>query len=104
MSQLNVEHWDSRRDGPLNERNMGNKLKSQGYSFTKYVFARGTDFPDHTHAMSKKDSIVSGQFRFAMCGQEVILQPGDMIVVPAGTVHNASVVGDESVIFFDASK
>ena len=68
------------------------------------VFAPGTDFPDHTHAMSKKDSIVSGQFRFAMCGQEVLLQPGDMIVVPAGTVHNASVVGDESVIFFDASK
>lgn len=104
MSQLNVEHWDPKRDGPLSERSMRDKLRSQGYSFQRYVFAPGTDFPDHTHSMSKKDSIVSGQFRFAMCGQEVILQPGDMIVVPAGTVHNASVVGDESVVFFDASK
>lgn len=104
MSELKVEHWNTEKDGPLNEKTMSNKLKSQGYSCTKYSFPPGTDFPDHTHSVSKKDSIISGQFRFAMLGKEVILQPGDMVVVPAGVVHNASVVGKESVIFFDATK
>ncbi|CAH3187987.1 unnamed protein product, partial [Porites evermanni] len=50
------------------------------------------------------DSIIAGQFRFAMKGREVILQPGNMIEVPAGVVHNASVIGSESVVFFDATK
>ena len=104
MSELKVEHWNSEKDGPLNETSMRNKLKSQGYSCTRYTFPPGTDFPDHTHSVSKKDSIISGQFRFAMLGNEVILRPGDMVVVPAGVVHNASVVGKESVIFFDATK
>ena len=91
-------------DGPLNEASMRRKLKSQGYSCIKYTFPPGTDFPDHTHNVSKKDSIIAGQFRFAMKGREVILQPGDMIEVPAGVVHNASVIGSESVVFFDATK
>lgn len=104
MSELKVEKWDSERDGPLSEKSMRNKLKSQGYSCTRYDFPPYTDFPDHTHSVTKKDSIISGQFRFAMLGKEVVLQPGDMVVVPAGVVHNASVVGNESVIFFDATK
>lgn len=87
MSELKVEHWNSEKDGALNETSMRNKLKSQGYSCTRCTFPPGTDFPDHTHSVSKKDSIISGQFRFAMLGNEVILQPGDMVVVPAGVVH-----------------
>lgn len=39
-----------------------------------------------------------------MYGKEVILQPGDMIEVPAGALHNASVVGNDPVVFFDATK
>lgn len=104
MPELRVEKWDSERDGPINEKSMRDKLKSQGYSCTRYTFPPGTDFPDHTHSVSKKDSIISGQFRFAMYGKEVVLKPGDMVVVPAGVVHNASVVGNESVVFFDATK
>lgn len=104
MSKLEVEKWNTERDGPLNETSMRNKLKSQGYSCIKYTFFAGTDFPDHTHSVSKKDSIISGKFRFAMYGKEVILQPGDMIEVPAGALHNASVVGNDPVVFFDATK
>ena len=104
MSGLEVEKWNTEKDGQLNETSMRNKSKSQGYSCTRYTFPPGTDFPDHTHSISKKDSIIAGQFRFAMLGKEVILQPGDMIEVPAGIVHNASVVGNESVVFFDATK
>ena len=101
---LDIEAWDCSQDGELTAQNMRRKLKSQGYRCTEYTFYPGTDFPDHTHSISKKDSIVSGRFRFSMYGQEVVLKPGDMIVVPAHTVHNASVVGEEPVIFFDATK
>jgi len=104
MSIIKVEKWDSLQDGELTEANMKRKLKKQGYNYTMYTFTPGTDFPDHTHAVSKKDSILTGRFRFAMHGQTIVMEPGDMVEVPKNTVHNASVVGKENVVFFDATK
>ena len=78
---LEVEKWVKSKDGPLSVQNMEKKLRSQGYSFTKYTFSPGTDFPDHTHGYEKKDSIVTGKFWFRMYGKEVVLEPGDMMVV-----------------------
>ena len=102
--KLQIEEWRSETDGPLNEDNMKRKLKSQGYNSIIYKFSPGTDFPDHTHSYTKKDSIITGRFRLTMYGQDVILKPGDMVEIPANTVHSACVVGSENVIFFDASK
>ncbi|ESO97312.1 hypothetical protein LOTGIDRAFT_114913 [Lottia gigantea] len=102
--EIKIERWNEEVDGEMNDRNMQKKLKLQGYNFIKYTFSPGTDFPDHTHSMSKKDSIISGEFEFTMYGQTKVLKPGDMVDVPANTVHNARVIGSKSVTFFDATK
>jgi quercetin dioxygenase-like cupin family protein len=34
----------------------------------------------------------------------VVLEPGDMIEIPAGAVHSAEVVGTETVLSLDATK
>ena len=104
MSKINIERWDPARDGDLTESNMKRKLEKQGYNYIKYTFSPGTDFPDHTHSVSKKDSILTGRFEFVMYGETVVLEPGDMVEVPKNTVHNARVVGKENVVFFDATK
>merc|ERR1712062_106088 len=101
---IHVEKWDKGIDGEINEHNMENKLKKQGYKFTKYTFPPGCDFPDHTHDVSKKDAITSGKFRFSMHGQTVVMEPGDMVEVPKNTVHNAGVVGNSRVTFYDSTK
>ncbi|KAK7087472.1 hypothetical protein V1264_021519 [Littorina saxatilis] len=101
---MNIERWDQAKDGELTESNMKRKLEKQGYNYIMYTFSPGTDFPDHTHTVSKKDSILTGRFQFAMHGETVVLQPGDMVEVPKNTVHNARVVGKENVVFFDATK
>lgn len=102
--KIKIEKWDQSVDGNLSVEAMENKLRRQGYHCTQYEFSPGTNFPDHTHGISKKDSIVTGQFQFSMFGETVVLQPGDMVEVPKNTVHNARVVGTKSVIFFDATK
>ena len=99
-----VERWSAARDGPLNEENMGRKLAAEGYKCIKYVFSPGKDFPDHSHTETKKDAIIEGQFRFAMHGKEVILQPGDIVEVPQGVIHNATAIGMKPVVFFDTTK
>ena len=101
---MNVEKWDSSRDGDLTISNMEKKLEKQGYKYTKYTFPPGTDFPDHTHDISKKDAIMTGRFEFQMYGEMVVMEPGDMVEVPKNTVHNARVVGNENVVFLDATK
>lgn len=105
MSELKVEHWDSERDGPLNDENMTKKVEAQGYSCVKYTFPAGTASADHSHDVPRKDAILAGQFKFAIPGkEEVILQPGDILDIPVGLVHNESVFGNDAVTFIDATK
>ena len=101
---IKLDKWDEAKDGPITTQNVRRKLQSQGYRTIQYKFHPGRQFHDHSHLITKKDAIATGRFRFSMYGKEVILEPGDMVEVPKGTVHNAAVVGNEDVVFFDAFK
>ena len=71
---------------------------------SRYSYAPGTCFPDHVHDVDKIDAVVAGTFRVVLEGKEVLLGPGDAVVVPRGAVHSAEVVGDQSVVSLDAVK
>lgn len=101
---MKVEKWDPARDGPFSEEAMREKLEARGYHVTRYVYPPGTTFPDHRHDIDKIDGVLSGRFRMTLHGQAVILDAGDCLAVPKGTVHRAEVVGDESVVSLDATK
>ncbi|VDI74344.1 Hypothetical predicted protein [Mytilus galloprovincialis] len=92
QQKLSIEKWNSGVDGELimSSENMKKKLRLKGYSFDP-----GTYFPDHTHEVSKKDAIISGNFQFSMYGQTVLLEPGDIVEVAKQIIHNARVVGSE---------
>ena len=100
--KLVIEHWDEETDGEMTELAMQQKLESKGYTVTRYVYPPGTYFPDHTHEMDKIDGVLSGQFMMRMDGETVILEAGDTLEVPHGTVHSAEVVGHEPVVSLDA--
>jgi quercetin dioxygenase-like cupin family protein len=100
---MRIEHWDESWGG-LSEENMKRRLEAEGYRVIRYDYPPGTRFPDHTHPFDKKDAVLSGQFLIRALGQEFLLGPGDMLEVPAGTLHSAEVIGDQVVISLDASK
>ena len=97
-----LERWNERRDGPPTEETLRAKLAARGYRATRYIYPPGTFFPEHAHAVDKIDAVVSGRFRMVLEGSEVILEAGDALVVPSGTVHSAEVVGDTPVVSLDA--
>jgi quercetin dioxygenase-like cupin family protein len=101
---MNLEHWDEQRDGRPTEEGMRARLEGRGYQVSRYIYRPGTCFPEHTHAINKIDAVVSGRFRMTVDGQEVILEAGDAIELPRGTVHSAEVVGDEPVVSLDATR
>ncbi len=83
---------------------MRRKLEARGFAVSRYVYPPGTSFPDHTHGIDKIDAVLSGRFRMTVEGREVMLEAGDSITVPRGTVHSAEVAGGEPVVSLDATK
>lgn len=99
---MDIDHWNDDRDGPPTEDALRSKLERLGYSVSRYVYPPGTFFPEHTHSVDKIDAVVSGRFRMTVEGSEVVLEAGDCLAVPRGTLHSAEVVGDDPVVSLDA--
>ncbi len=99
---MQIEHWDEKRDGILNEENMRTKLEARGFRASRYVYPPGTFFPEHEHGVDKIDGVLAGRFRMVLQGREVILEAGDCLSVPRGAMHSAEVVGNAPVISLDA--
>ena len=99
---MSIEKW-SKADGALTESALRRKLEARGYSVHRYTYTPGTYFPEHTHGIDKTDAVVSGRFRMIVEGREMILEAGDCLRVPRGTVHSAEVVGEEPVVSLDAT-
>ena len=97
-----VRRWNLSADGPVSESALRTRLESLGYRVARYTYEPGSVFPDHTHGVDKIDAVISGRFRLVVSGHMAVLGPGDWVEVPRGTVHNATVIGDEPVVSLDA--
>lgn len=102
MSKPAVEHWNEKTDGPRTESAMRRKLEARGYRVSRYLYPPGTRFAEHSHSVDKIDAVLTGRFRISMGGVSVVLKAGDCLVVPAGVMHAAEVVGDDAVVSLDA--
>jgi quercetin dioxygenase-like cupin family protein len=99
-----VHRWNAALDGDFSEAALRAKLEALGYRVARYTYPPGTVFPDHRHDADKIDAVVSGRFRLVIGGHLAELGAGDWVDVPRGTVHNASVLGDDPVVSLDAIK
>src|SRR5262245_53704903 len=97
-----VRRWNPAADGPVSEAALRARLETLGYRVARYTYEPGTVFPDHTHGVDKIDAVISGRFRLVVSGHMAVLGPGDWVEVPRGTVHNATVLGDDPVVSLDA--
>ena len=100
---IRLEKWDPAW-GKLSEAAMRRRLEAEGYSVSRYHYPPGTCFPEHTHAIDKKDTVLKGRLKIGAGGREFVLDPGDMIEIPAGAPHTAEVLGGETVVSLDATR
>ena len=101
---MTLEYWYPEPGTEHNEQRLREQLNLMGYRVSRYVYPPGTYFPDHDHAFSKIEVVLSGRFQMGMSGTTVILEPGQALHVPKGVLHNAEVVGDQPVVSLDAIK
>lgn len=105
MSQgkARVIRW-SEADTP-EENQLQALLQAEGLTFYSWGNAPGDRYAAHVHAYHKVIYIVSGSIRFILPeqNQQLHLQPGDRLELPAGVVHAAE-VGPEGVRCLEAHR
>jgi quercetin dioxygenase-like cupin family protein len=55
--------------------------------------APGVAFPSHTHPGEEIIYVIEGTWAYEIAGKTVTAKPGDVLFVPAGTIHSARNVG-----------
>jgi quercetin dioxygenase-like cupin family protein len=103
MSALKITRWDAKKDGVLSVENVGRKLQASGYQYLQHVYEAGTVLKEHAHAEPRKDAVISGELKVSMSGTEAHLKPGDILDIPVGIEHTATVVGSEPVIVLEGA-
>jgi len=90
---------------PPDAANLIQKMRAEGYSVFQWSDHPGAVYPDHEHGDDQSHWIISGCLELTVKGfGKVELRPGDRDFMPAGTVHSASVKGDQPVVYLIGSK
>ena len=73
----------------------GPTIKGGKIEVGRYRYAAGTGAKPHKHPEEQVINVLSGKFRLRVGGEERILGPGDVALIPPNTEHEASTVDGE---------
>jgi quercetin dioxygenase-like cupin family protein len=99
---MRIERWDPRRDGPLNEAALKQKLESRGYRVSARQYPAGAVAAAQADERERLDAVVSGLLKITLDGEAAILTAGDVVIVPRGAVRRVEVVGSSPVHCLEA--
>ena len=102
LSVMRIQRWDPRRDGPVTEAALRNKVESIGYQVSRFAWPAGTVVPPQTQDRERVDAVVTGIVRITLDGESAILTAGDIVFVPRGAVRRVEVVGSFPAHCLDA--
>lgn len=82
------------------ESKLREQLQREGYSLFSWQDGPGTTYGAHSHPHDEFIVIASGQIIFLIDSERYSLNEGDLLVLPAGTVHEAINEGKSAVRYF----
>jgi len=102
LTVMRIDRWDPRRDGPVTETAMRDKVQSCGYEVSSLAWPTGTVLPAQMQNNERVDAVVTGIVKITLDGESAILTAGDMVYVPRGAVRRVEVVGSSPAHCLDA--
>ena len=102
LSVMRIQRWNPRRDGPVTEAALRNKVESIGYQVSRFAWPAGTVVPPQTQDKERVDAIVTGIVKITLDGESAILTAGDIVFVPRGAIRRVEVVGSATAHYLDA--
>ncbi|HEX6463244.1 MAG TPA: cupin domain-containing protein [Vicinamibacterales bacterium] len=99
---MRIDRWDVRRDGPVTEAALRQRIAARGYEVSTFSWPAGTVVPAQTQQEERADAVVAGVVKITLDGEAAILTAGDIVYVPRGTVRRVEVVGPGTAHCLDA--
>lgn len=102
LTVMRIDRWDPRRDGPVTEAALRQRVESCGYQVSSVAWPAGTVVAPQTQDQERLDAVVTGILKITLDGESAILTAGDIVYVPRGAVRRVEVVGCSSAHCLDA--
>ncbi|MCA9804116.1 MAG: cupin domain-containing protein [Cyanobacteria bacterium HKST-UBA02] len=83
--------------------NIAAELRRQGLEVFAWSDAPGATYSPHSHGHDETIVVIAGCIEFEIDGVRHLLEKGDELVLPAGTVHSAVNPGDKPVRYLICS-
>ena len=102
MWLMRIDRWDVRRDGPLSEASLQQKLHALGYQAASRVYPAGAVVSAQTDARERIQAVARGLIKVTIDGESAILTAGDVVLVPRGAVRRVEVLGTSAAHCLEA--
>jgi quercetin dioxygenase-like cupin family protein len=102
LTVMRIDRWDPRRDGPITEMSLRQKVESYGYQVSILTWPGGTVLPAEAQDRERVEAVVTGVVKITLDGESAILTAGDIVYVPRGAVRRVEVVGSATAYCIDA--
>jgi quercetin dioxygenase-like cupin family protein len=77
----------------LDRKTIAAEWASSGFSCDLWADPPGQCWEDFTHATDEHVVVLEGEMEFEFAGQVHRPKPGDELLIPAGTLHSARIIG-----------
>lgn len=103
MLLMRIERWDARRDGPLSEPALHQKLEARGYQVSARSYLGGTIASAQADHDESIQAVVTGLLKVTIEGESAILTAGDLVFVPRGAARRLEVVGPSPALCLEGA-
>jgi quercetin dioxygenase-like cupin family protein len=97
---MTVLSLEKQRYAADSEAQLKRVLASEGFSIFAWQDAPGAYYNAHSHGHDEFIVVHAGSIKFIIEGKTYELSPGDLLNLPAGTVHEAVNEGQKAVHYF----
>jgi quercetin dioxygenase-like cupin family protein len=97
MDEIQELNWDAIEWEQVNPHMKRKMVNGSKLTIAQILLSDGFVVPMHSHINEQVTQVISGKMRFIFGedrAKEVILGPGDVIVIPANLPHEAHMIGD----------
>ena len=98
MPELEVLRWP--QDRPLERGSDGKNLGPDGFSWDLWVDPPGQEWIDFVHSTDERVVVKEGRLEFEVQGARAMLEPGDQVLIPAGSRHSVWNRGSTTACWF----
>lgn len=101
---LAAQTWENLDSEKLSDVISRNMVSGEDGTLARVVLARGAIVPRHSHRSEQYTMIISGALKFIFDDGELVVRPGQVLVIPAHLPHAAEALEDTVDIDFFAPR